>query len=37
MDVPRGLIELWLITVHGALCRRVAGGLLAQLPFSHKL
>ena len=28
---PR-LTELWLTLVHGALCRQVAGGLLAKTP-----
>lgn len=31
-DPPLRLIELWLTLVHGALCRQVAGGLLAKLP-----
>lgn len=37
VDAPPRLIELWLTLVHGALCRQVAGGLLAQLPAGVEL
>ena len=36
-DASPRLVELWLTLVHGALCRQVAGGLLAQLPVGAEL
>ena len=37
MKVPIRLIEIWLTLCHGALCRQVAGGLIAQLPADVEL
>ncbi len=36
MNASPRVVELWLTLLHGALCRQVAGGLLAQLPADAK-